>query len=79
MENPVPTFKEMYSQEVILLVRGGPFADHYLQVKMSEEQFENMMEVFRNEEGIYPMELFNTKLSIVPYEKETKNEKGTLG
>lgn len=68
MPNPIPTFKEMNSRELIVLVRGEPFAPYYLQAKLTDEQFEELGEIFKVGEE-YHMEMFDTKLSITKYDK----------
>lgn len=69
MPKGIPTFKEMQSRELIVLVRGEPFAPYYLQAKLTDEQFEELGAIFENN-GEYQMELFDTKLSITKYDKD---------
>lgn len=69
LNDPVPTFKEMQSRELIVLVRGEPFGPFYYQAKLTDEQFEELGAIFEDGNGEYKMDLFDTKLSIKKYEQ----------
>ena len=66
MPKGIPTFSEMNSRELIVLVRGEPFAPYYLQAKLTDEQFEELGSIFEDGDK-YVMDMFDTKLSIIPY------------
>lgn len=72
MPKGIPTFKEMNSRELIVLVRGEPFSPYYLQAKLTDEQFEELGAIFAVGEE-YHMDMFDTKLAIKPYHDITED------